>query len=441
MNDLLAVLFVTATGAVVVALCSSGFTRREKKWVTATLFLHVGFACAQVPITLSFYGSSDMFLYFRYGEILAQMMERDPFHVIPEVTALLLHKPHRLPMMIIGSGTSTGSMSALAAWSFYLLGPSKYATCVAFAILSLLGKMAMYRAFRANVDSALQPMAAIATLFVPSFVFWSSGLIKEAVAVFGLGLALYGVHLWIREGRAGRGWAFIAAGTVPVLLIKPYVMFPFVLAGGAWYYWARSLRRGRVRVRPAHLAVAAIVGVGGILLLAQHFPEYSPDNFTLHTSELQKIGRGIRGGGSNFALGGEIPTTLGGQLAYAPLALLASLFRPVIFEARNLLMLANALETALLTLLLARIVFTRDLSRVRRQVMDDPFLVFCVVFLVALGVAVGLASTNLGTLSRYRAPILPFLALTLFALQKPHHLRSNLREIRSGSPSVVGVSR
>ena len=439
MNDLLAVLFLTVMGAVVVALCSSGFTRREKNWVTGTFFLHVGFACAQVPITLSFYGSSDMFLYFRYGEVLSLLMERDPSRVIPEVTALLLQRPHRLPMMIIGAGTSTGSMSALAAWSFYLLGPSKYATCIAFAIFSLLGKMAMYRAFRANVDSTLRPMAAIATLFVPSFVFWSSGLIKEAVAVFGLGLALYGVHLWIREGRAVRGWTFIAAGTVPVLLIKPYVMFPFALAGGAWYYWARSLRRGRVRIRPAQLVVAGIVGIGGILLLAQQFPEYSPDNFSMHASELQRIGRGIRGGGSNFALGDEIPTTLGGQLAYAPLALFAALFRPVIFEARNLLMLANALETTLLTLLLARIVFTRDLSRVRRQIMDDPFLVFCMVFVLALGVAVGLASTNLGTLSRYRAPILPFLALMLFALQKPHSLRSDVRQPGGGLPSVVGV--
>ncbi|MBW2510259.1 MAG: hypothetical protein JRE81_16640 [Deltaproteobacteria bacterium] len=441
MNDLLAVLFVTVIGAVVVAASSGGFTHREKKWVTATFFLHVGFACAQVPITLSFYGSSDMFLYFRYGEILSQMMERDPSYVIPEVTALLLHKPHRLPMMIIGVGTSTASMSALAAWSFYLLGPSKYATCVAFAIFSLVGKMAMYRAFRANVDSALRPMAAIATLFIPSFVFWSSGLIKEAVAVFGIGLSLYGVDLWIREGRAGRGWAFIVAGVVPVLLIKPYVMFPFVLAGGAWYYWARSLRWGRVHIRPVQLVVAAVVGVGGILLLAQQFPEYSPDNFSVHASELQKIGRGIRGGGSNFALGDEIPTTLGGQLAYAPLALLASLFRPVIFEARNLLMLANALETTFLTVLLIRIVVTRDLFRVRRQVMDDPFLVFCTVFVLALGVAVGLASTNLGTLSRYRAPILPFLALTLFVLQKPRHLHSKVEEPGAASPRVVGVAR
>ena len=118
MNDVLPVLLVSIAGAMLAMACSVGLSRQERKWVSASFLMHVGFACAQVPIAYSFYGGSDMFMYFSYGEILAQMMERDPLHVIPEVTALLLHNPHRLPINIIGAGTATGSMSALAAWSF-----------------------------------------------------------------------------------------------------------------------------------------------------------------------------------------------------------------------------------------------------------------------------------------------------------------------------------
>jgi len=135
MNDVFPVLLVTVVGGVLVAFCSVGFSGQERKWLTATFFMHAIFASVQVPITLSFYGSSDMFLYFGYGEILARLMERDPLHVIPEVTTLLLHGVPHLPLTIIGTGTATGAMSALAAWSFYLLGPSKYASCIAFAML------------------------------------------------------------------------------------------------------------------------------------------------------------------------------------------------------------------------------------------------------------------------------------------------------------------
>ena len=395
--------------------------------------------CAQVPIAYSFYGGSDMFMYFSYGEILAQMMERDPLHVIPEVTALLLHNPHRLPINIIGAGTATGSMSALAAWSFYLIGPSKYAAGIVFAMLSLCGKIAMYRVFRANVDSDFRWLVAIATLFVPSFVFWSSGLIKEAVAIAGFGWAVFGVHLWIAEGRAAMGWLLMAAGAVPILLFKPYILFPLVLAGGSWYYWARSLKRGRVRIRPAYVAIAGVLGVGGIALLGQYFPEYAPDTFSGRTQALQQIGRGMRGG-SNYALSGEIPTTFAGQLVYSPAALLTSLFRPAIFEVRNLLMLASAVETTVLTVLFARILFTRNISSVRRQIMEDPFLVFCAVFVIAFGIAVGLTSTNLGTLSRYRSPILPFFAVLLLVLDGTGRSRSTAKDVRRGPERVLGAA-
>ena len=170
------------------------------------------------------------------------MMEHDPARVIPEVTALLLHQSPRLPVMIIGTGTSTGTMSALAAWTFYLLGPSKYAASVTFASLSLFGKVGIYRVFRANVEPSHRWYAAIAALFVPSFVFWSSGVIKEAIVLAGFGWALYGLHLWLRERRLVVGAALMVAGGIPLILIKPYILFPLVLAGGSWYYWARSLQ-------------------------------------------------------------------------------------------------------------------------------------------------------------------------------------------------------
>ena len=439
MNDVLPVLLVSIAGAMLAMACSVGLSRQERKWVSASFLMHVGFACAQVPIAYSFYGGSDMFMYFSYGEILAQMMERDPLHVIPEVTALLLHNPHRLPINIIGAGTATGSMSALAAWSFYLIGPSKYAAGIVFAMLSLCGKIAMYRVFRANVDSDFRWLVAIATLFVPSFVFWSSGLIKEAVAIAGFGWAVFGVHLWIAEGRAAMGWLLMAAGAVPILLFKPYILFPLVLAGGSWYYWARSLKRGRVRIRPAYVAIAGVLGVGGIALLGQYFPEYAPDTFSGRTQALQQIGRGMRGG-SNYALSGEIPTTFAGQLVYSPAALLTSLFRPAIFEVRNLLMLASAVETTVLTVLFARILFTRNISSVRRQIMEDPFLVFCAVFVIAFGIAVGLTSTNLGTLSRYRSPILPFFAVLLLVLDGTGRSRSTAKDVRRGPERVLGAA-
>lgn len=439
MNDVLAVLLVTTLGSIIAAACSMGFSRQERRWVAASLVLHVAFACAQVPLTLAFYGSSDMFLYFRYGEILSQLMERDPARIFPEVVSLLLHRPHRLPLFIIGSGTATGSMSALASFSFYLLGPSKYATCVVFSIFSLCGKIAMYRVFRANVDSGYRWAAALATLFVPSFVFWSSGLIKEAVAVAWFGLALYGIHLWIAKGHLARGLALFAVAAVPIALVKAYILFPLVLGGGGWYYWSRSIKRGRVKIRPMAIAMAGLVSVGGIVVLSQYFPEYSPEAFGARAYELQQIGGRTRGG-SNFALADDMSTSLASQLVYAPAALFTSLFRPAIFEVHNLLMLANALETTAFVFLFGRILVVRNLGAVRREILQKPFFVFCVVFVLSFGIAAGLASTNLGTLSRYRCPILPFFVVLLLVLQRPHRSAAALGVVGGRTRSMLNAT-
>ena len=214
-------------------------------------------------------------------------------------------------------------------------------------------------------------------------------------------------------------------------------LFPFVLAGGSWYYWARSLKRGRVRIRPIYLAVAAVLGLGGIVLLGRHFPEYALDTFNIRSAELQRLGRR---GGSSFTLTGETPTTLIGQFAYAPAALLTSLFRPFLFEVHNLPTLVNAVETTVLMVLFARIVLTRSLGKVRRQIADNPFLVFCIVFVIAFGIAVGLASSNLGTLSRYRSPLVPFFVVLLVALGRPLRARSAARGVRRGPETVLGAA-
>jgi hypothetical protein len=183
--------------------------------------------------------------------------------------------------------------------------------------------------------------------------------------------------------------------------------------------------------------VAALLGIGGIVVLGRYFPEYGLDNFTARTSDLQQLGRR---GGSAYTLTGETPTTLVGQFVYAPVALLTSLFRPFLFEVHNIPALVNAVETTVLTILFARGLFTRNLGNVRRQIADNPLLVFCVVFVIAFGIAVGLASSNMGTLSRYRSPLLPFFVVLLLALGKPLRARSFARDPHRRPETLIDVA-
>ena len=418
MNELVPVLVFSIIGAVATSACCRGFSRFENRIVALSFFVHLAFALAQIPIVRAFYSGSDMLMYFHYGDVLSRMMEADSRRVAPEVFSLLLHREHRLPIMIIGDGNATGSMSAIAAFIFYAFGPAKYGACALVAMFSLCGKIAIYRVFRNNTDRSTHAALAVAALLVPSFVFWSAGLIKEGVAIGGLGWVLFGLDQWVRAKRPDRALPIMVLGAVPVAVIKPYILFGVVVAGGCWYYWTRSSSRGRFRIRPAYIVMATALAIGGVVALGNYFPEYAFESIGSHTSQLQKIGQTMRGG-SNYTIASDAPTTLLGQLAYTPAALATALFRPSIFEARNLLMLANALETTVLTVMFLRVAFGRTMGAIRRDLVAQPVLIFCLVFVIAFGVAVGLASSNLGTLSRYRSPLVPFFVALLIVLGSP----------------------
>jgi hypothetical protein len=53
------------------------------------------------------------------------------------------------------------------------------------------------------------------------------------------------------------------------------------------------------------------------------------------------------------------------------------------------------------------------------------------LFVVGLGIGVGLTTTNLGTLSRYRMPLVPFFGLLLMAL-------AQTRQVPTVSAATLG---
>jgi len=96
-------------------------------------------------------------------------------------------------------------------------------------------------------------------------------------------------------------------------------------------------------------------------------------------------------------------------------ALFTALFRPLLLEARSLTTAINAVETTLVILVILRSWVIAGPRRLWRLVMRSPALAFCLVYTLGLALGVGLGTTNLGTLSRYRMPLMPFFAVVLVA--------------------------
>lgn len=438
MTSILSSIFMITAALAAITLLRSSHSRLEIRYFYLGVLLHVVGALAQVFVITSFYGGGDILLYYRTGVAISDMVQGSPVLWKDLFQLFIGGTPDHLSF-VIGAGTTTGTMSALAALLDMATGRSLVSSCIAMGLIAFIGQFALYQVFREEVPRQWHKVILIAAFAIPSVVFWTSALLKESLAFCGFGLAVFGVAALVKNDR--RSAIRLLIGTVGILIVsisKPYILFVLAIALGAWFAAVRSKVAGEIlQIRPVYLVVGCTVSVAAIIGLGELFPQYALEEVGEHTSRLQQAYRGIEAG-STYELGTPEARSMSDQLIFMPIALVSSLFRPVLFEVHNLTSLVNALETTVLTVMLVVVFVKHGIRRTGRIMLREPFLIFCVVFVLLFSLAVGLTAPNLGTLSRYRTPMMPmywFIVLLLY-FSPPKTSKKNMRATNSPHKST-----
>lgn len=366
-------------------------------------------AFGQISITRLVYGGGDMLAFDRQGQYLVDLMHADLGTYGPAVVQLLLQLPNDLPVAI--KGVSTSSMFAVSALLHWALGPSLFAHCTALAMMALLGMAVGWLALRERIPETWRVRVSVAYLLMPSVVFWTAGVLKESVAMGFLGLMLWAA-LRIAQGRLALPVPVLAVAGWVVSLFKAYLLFPLAIGWLAAWYVQRGAAQGGVTLRPMRLLMALVLAWAMVVGLGRLFPRYAIDTLDEEVDRLQTIG-GRLDAGSNFGAGAGAGTG-GAALWQAPLAVVTTLARPFPFEARNALALVASAEITFVVVALFLGIRRRGAQVVLKRILRDPFAAFAVTAVLVGAVGIGLATTNMGTLSRYRMPVLPWYAV--FAL-------------------------
>lgn len=136
--------------------------------------------------------------------------------------------------------------------------------------------------------------------------------------------------------------------------------------------------------------------------------------------------------GSGYTLGDMDPTLMG-MLEKAPAGVNVTLFRPYLWEARKPIVMISALEALLyLTFTIVAIVRNNPIRMVQR-ILADETLQFCLIFTLVFAFAVGISTSNFGSLVRYKIPCLPFYTAFLIILFYPPKQELILRKKRDKS--------
>ena len=300
-----------------------------------------------------------------------------------------------------------------------LLTFSSYsATAVLFAVIAFLGGWMFFLTFYKRYPD-MHRWIALSVLFIPTVVFWGSGIFKDTITLAALGVATYCFSRIFIERKPGVLVAFLLLLSFWMIFsIKKYILLCFLPAVLLW--WVATYL-SRISSQMLRLVIAPLTGILAVFLAYYAVLKVGEDDPRYQISQLAETARmtaydirfgwGARTGeGSGYTLG-ELDGSWQSMVKLAPSAINISLFRPYLWEVVNPLMLLSAIEGVVLLLLTLRLIW-----RVRLRFfsyLQKPDVLFCLVFALVFAFAVGVSTFNFGTLSRYKIPMMPYFLLAL----------------------------
>lgn len=302
------------------------------------------------------------------------------------------------------------------------------ATAVLFSLWSFAGSWALFVTFYKRYPQ-LHLYIALCTLFIPSAVFWGSGILKDTLITGALGFATYSIDMLFNQKKIR--WL-----TVLLLLLSLYIIFKtklfilqaFLPAIVLWVSYKRVMSSPSVVIR---MLIFPFLLIGGVLLsywlvtkVGEGDARYAVSNIA-RTAQITAYDIGFytgRDAGSGYSLG-ELDGTFSGMLSKLPQAINVSLFRPYLWEVKNPLMLLSSLEGTFLLVMVLYVLLSARLKFF--SILNNPDVVFALTFSLIIAFAVGITSYNFGTLARYRIPLLPYFTISLVLL----YFRNNERKV------------
>lgn len=325
---------------------------------------------------------------------------------------------------------------------------SYFLTTILVAYVSYEGVWRLYLMFVRYYPALMKPLA-IGVLFIPSTVFWGSGIMKDPFTLAATGWYVSYVDIvLVRRNFRLRAVAGALIAAWLLLSLKPYI---FMLLFPGTMYWVFNDRIRRIRNLLVKFVVlpGAVAGffAGSLYVLNRlggALGKFSLDEALQTAATTSTYLRSDMVGGNSFNIGEFEPTWQGALSKVVP-ATLAGLFRPYLWDVNNIVMLFSALENTFLIVLVLRLLWRTKLIRMGYAIFHDPLVAFCILFSLCFGFMIGFTTSNFGSLVRFKIPMLPFflsglyIAIKLYAVPKSE--RAKAERQRGAVRALMGGRR
>ncbi len=381
-----------------------------------------------------YYGGGDTFNFLNQSNILFEIFQKDPLTYFQILLTGPVYNEFTYPFVpsLYWYNAPTEFFIVRIVSFLGLITFNTYSSiALVFAVFSFSGSWALYKTFLKLFPGLEQPMA-VAVFFIPSVFFWGSGIMKDTIGIGALGWLVSSFYtLVVEKKNLLRSIIQVIFMMWLISQVRMYLLLSFLPAAAFWLILENNNKISskviRWLLKPLFLAIA-IGGAFAATYITKGHSRYDIDKL----GELTKVNAeylyyvSVKDGGSAYYLG-ELDGSVASMLRLAPAALVVSLFRPWIWEAKNPIMLLSALESFLLMILLIKVIVKVGLLNFAQLALSRPFLIFAFTFSIVFAIAVGLNSFNFGTLVRYKIPLLPFMVAALLMMESYSKLKMTFK--------------
>ena len=274
---------------------------------------------------------------------------------------------------------------------------------IILAFLAFMGSFSLSKLFFEVSRSKV--LTYIAVFLVPSLVFWSSGILKEAVLLAALGFFAYHFYQLFDSNRTWKNYVMLFLMSCVLIVLKLYVFMAFFPAIIIWMViskWRRSLWV-YLLMYILFIAIATLIG--------EINPRYDFVNLIVDKQRQFIRLADFYPVNSRFDL--EVLTyEFWSLLLSSPEAIFNVFTKPWPNELNSILYIPSFIENSLILLLLVTtFVYGKAL-----KVKEWDFVIFCLSFCIILYTVIGLTTPITGAIVRYKIPAIPFLMMAVFML-------------------------
>jgi hypothetical protein len=405
-------IIVAFVHAILLVLFSYWFWKQESSslriyfWPALLIKVLAGITLGMLYI--HYYSVGDTFQYFEDGSTLSSLAHDDVKNYFKFLWSgnesfdiwrtIVLREPRALFLIKIVSLFSIITLNNYWIISIY------------FSMASFFGAWLLIKQI-VVLNQSYKHAAVAAFLFFPSVVLWSSGLIKESLAMACLFfLSSVFVRAWTKEKLNILEWMLTLFALWILWNLKYYYLAVFLpitftsLLTKIFILPALKTKRifDRVFIWLA-LLILPVIAVSSLR------PNFYPNHF-LHVIVSNYQSSTERSDPQDVIRYNDLQPNAASILMNSPWALISGLFRPFVWEAHTFLQLLISIENVMVLILALAALYRW------RSWIESPhrLLVFSIVgYTLVLCIFLALSTPNFGTLVRYKVGFYPFFLLII----------------------------